>query len=144
MTNMKTTPHKTERIHSLDSLRAIMMLLGLVIHSAVTYGVIDYGNAWSLKDPAATSLSNDFIVILIHVFRMPIFFVVAGFFGAMLFYERKPLKMVENRVSRIVYPFIVFLLVLNPIITFSFTYTQFLFSGSDNVFDTALSSFPIL
>ena len=65
---MKTQPHKTERIHSLDSLRAIMMLLGLVIHSAITYGVINYGNAWSLKDPGATHLSNDFIVNIIHAF----------------------------------------------------------------------------
>jgi glucan biosynthesis protein C len=34
---------------------------------------------------------------------MPIFFVVAGFFGALLFYERKPLKMAKNRLSRIVF-----------------------------------------
>lgn len=38
---MKAQPHKTERLHSLDALRAIMMLLGLVIHSAITYGTID-------------------------------------------------------------------------------------------------------
>ena len=58
---MKTQQSKTERIHSLDSLRAIMMLLGLVLHSAITYGVIDYGAGWSLKDSGATHLSNDFI-----------------------------------------------------------------------------------
>jgi glucan biosynthesis protein C len=62
---MKRILHKTKRLHSLDSLRAIMMLLGLVIHSAITYGVINYGNAWSLKDPETTHLSNDFIVYFI-------------------------------------------------------------------------------
>jgi len=83
---MKAQPHKTERIHSLDSLRAIMMLLGLVLHSAITYGNADWGSTWSLKDPIATSSVNDYIVDIIHVFRMQIFFLVAGFFGAMLFY----------------------------------------------------------
>lgn len=127
---MKTTPHKTERLHSLDSLRAIMMLLGLVIHSAITYGVIDYGASWSLKDPSSTSLSNDFIVAFIHSFRMQIFFVVAGFFGAMLFYERTPRKMVQNRVKRILFPFMVFVCLLWPAIFFSFGYTNMVFAGN--------------
>lgn len=138
---MKTIPHKTERIHSLDSLRAIMMLLGLVIHSAITYGVIDYGNAWSLKDPGATHVSNDFIVSFIHAFRMQIFFMVAGFFGAMLFYERKPLNMVKNRISRIVFPFIVFVLLLWPTIFFTFEYTKSLFGGGNNPLADALTPF---
>ncbi|OBQ46011.1 acyltransferase family protein [Tamlana sp. s12] len=137
---MKTKPHKTERIHSLDSLRAIMMLLGLVIHSAITYGVIEYGS-WSIKDALATHLSNDFIVSFIHAFRMQIFFIVAGFFGAMLFYERQPLKMVKNRISRIVIPFIVFVLLLWPFIVFSFGFTKLLFEGSNNPLSEALAPF---
>lgn len=144
---MKTLPHKTERIHSLDSLRAIMMLLGLVIHSALTYGVVDYGSGWSLKDTAATHLSNDYIVSFIHAFRMQIFFVVAGFFGSLLFYERQPLRMVKNRVSRIVLPFIVFVLLLWPSIVFGFGYAKLVFAGSDNALAETLarfSSFEIL
>lgn len=129
---MKGSPFKTERIHSLDSLRAVMMLLGLVIHSAITYGAIDYGDIWSLKDKRAIHTSNDFIVVLIHVFRMPIFFLIAGFFGSMLFYKRKPLKMIKNRISRIVYPFVTFLLLLWPTLVFSFVYTRLLLSGSNN------------
>ncbi len=138
---MKTIPHKTERIHSLDSLSAIMMMLGLVLHSSNTYAVFDFGNAWLLKDTGATHLSNDFISFFIHTFRMPIFFVVAGFFGPLLFYERKPLKMIKNRVSRIVFPFIVFLLILNPLIIFSFVYTDLIFSGNNTAFETTLSYF---
>lgn len=71
---LKTTHgNKTERIHALDSLRAIMMLLGVVIHSAITYGTVNYGNAWTLKDFGATNLLMDYIVFVIHNFRMPIF-----------------------------------------------------------------------
>ncbi len=108
-----------------------MMLLGLVLHSAMTY--MDFpADAWSLKDPRTTHVFNDFIVFFIHSFRMPVFFVVAGFFGAMLFYERQPGEMVKNRVLRIVYPFIVFLFILYPITIFSFGYTSAVFSGQEN------------
>jgi len=138
---MNVKPHKTERIHSLDSLRAIMMLLGLVLHSAITYNLTDWGSTWSLKDPNATSLFNDYIVDIIHFFRMQIFFLVAGFFGAMLFYERKPLRMVKNRISRIVFPFIVFVILLWPTIVYVFTYTRSLFHGSNNPLAEAFAPF---
>jgi len=121
-----------------------MMLLGLVIHSAITYGITDYGNAWTLKDPVSTSLSNDFIVSFIHAFRMQIFFVVAGFFGAMLFYERSPQKMMKNRIARILLPFIVFVILLWPTILFSFQYTGAIFNGSDKAYSDTLSIFSNL
>ena len=123
---------KTERLHSLDSLRAIMMMLGLVLHSAATYS-IDVGD-WPISDPKTMSYSNDFIVGLIHSFRMPIFFLVAGFFGSMLFYERTPLKMIKNRISRLVYPFLVFLFILWPLIILTFGYTKSVFAGIHHPF----------
>ncbi|WP_298424894.1 acyltransferase family protein [uncultured Kordia sp.] len=132
---------KTARIHSLDSLRAIMMILGLVLHSALTYNVTNHGNVWNIKDPESTHIATDFLVLLIHSFRMPIFFLIAGFFGAMLFYERTPLKMIKNRVQRIVFPFIVFLCLLAPILSFSFNYSNFILSETPNAFAKALAPF---
>ena len=137
---MNNKSHKTERIHSLDSLRAIMMLLGLVLHSALTYNITFHGEAWALKDPETTHIFSDSLVFLIHSFRMPIFFVVAGFFGSMLFYERRPMQMVKNRVSRIVFPFVVFLFLLWPLTIFAFGYTDAVFSQVENPFKTALGS----
>ncbi len=123
---MIETQKKTKRIHSLDSLRAIMMLLGLVLHSAITYS--EYTYKWPLKD-FAVHISNDFIVSIIHSFRMQVFFLVAGFFGSMLFYERGLFKMIKNRVKRIILPFIVFIFSLSPILAFAFTYTKLVFEG---------------
>ena len=137
---MEQIKNKTERIHSLDSLRAIMMLLGLVLHSALTYNVINHGENWPLKDPESTNIVTDFIVYLIHFFRMPIFFLVAGFFGSMLFYERKPTIMIKNRISRIIYPFIVFLFILWPTIIFTLSYTEAVFSDSNNTLKKATES----
>lgn len=135
---------KTERIHSLDSLRAIMMILGLVFHSALTYAVSDFGAGWPIKDTGSTHLFNDLIKHLISRFRMPLFFLVAGFFGAMLFYERKPIKMIKNRAKRLLYPFIVFMLLLWPVIVFAFSYTQLIFAGSNNSFAETISKFSNL
>ena len=116
------------------------MLLGLVLHSALTYNVTYHGDAWSLKDPETTHIFSDSLVFLIHSFRMPIFFVVAGFFGAMLFYERQPRRMIKNRVSRIIFPFVVFLFLLWPITIFAFGYTTAVFSNLENPFEIAIQS----
>lgn len=137
---MKVQPQKTERIHALDSLRAIMMLLGIVLHTAMTYSVTDYNPSWPYKDIGATHLSNDYMHELIHSFRMQIFFVVAGFFASLLFYERSPRKMIKNRINRILLPFIVFLFILWPLIAFSHTYTLLAFNGTANALSETLDS----
>ena len=108
-----------------------MMLLGLVVHSAITYGVYEDLGSWPIKD-SVTHLSNDFIVVLIHSFRMQIFFLVSGFFGSMLFYDKNPLAMIKNRISRIILPFIVFIVLLWPAIVFGFGYSMLIFSGETN------------
>lgn len=141
--SLSTTPSKTERIHSLDSLRAIMMLLGLVIHSAITYGLYE-GYHWPIKDPVSTGFFMDYIVFFIHAFRMPIFFVVAGFFGAMLFFERGHKRMLKNRIDRILYPFIVFIIILAPTIKFAASYATSVFENGKDPLSSAVEPFKAL
>lgn len=62
----------------------------------------------------------------------------------MLFYEREPLKMVKNRISRIVFPFIVFVLLLWPTIVFTFGYTRLIFGGSTSALAEAIAKFSSL
>ncbi len=69
---MKTPPYKTERLHALDSLRAIMMLLGIVLHSVITYIGGEPFAAWPIRDPNNFNTSLEWINSFIHVFRMPI------------------------------------------------------------------------
>lgn len=138
---MKQEKNKTKRIHSLDSLRATMMLLGLVLHSALTYNITNHGNAWGIKDPESSYILTDFLVLLIHSFRMPIFFLVAGFFGSLLFYERGVINMLKNRISRIIFPFILFLFILPSIIFFSFNYTNAVFGNHENPLSISIQLF---
>ncbi|MCH2044020.1 MAG: acyltransferase family protein [Saprospiraceae bacterium] len=121
--------NKTERIHSLDALRAIMMLLGIILHAAITYTTESQGRAWPLKDPNSTDPNMDILIEYIHSFRMPIFFIVAGFFAALLYYERSPRKMLKNRFKRILLPFVVFVFLLWPTLGGSFLYTFKAFTG---------------
>lgn len=114
------TIKSSNRIHSLDALRAIMMLLGIVLHSAETYSVgVDL--LWP-KDPNSSSSFFTYLTSIIHIFRMPIFFLISGFFAAMLFYDRSPSTMISQRFKRIVLPFIIFLIVLHPIIYHAYDY----------------------
>ena len=133
---------KTSRLHSLDSLRAIMMLLGLVLHSSESYNIGD-NDIWP-RDPMSTHIFLNYLNSLIHVFRMPIFFMFAGFFGALLFYERGSQPMITNRMKRIAMPFFVFLLVLHPIIILALKFTSIAFDVTLSEITTKLTLLPLI
>ena len=99
---MQTTP---TRLHALDNLRAVMMWLGIVIHVAVMH--MEGPSPINWHDPTSTRLA-DLLVAFIHVFRMPVFFIVAGFFVAMLIETRGPAAMLKHRFQRIALPFMLF------------------------------------
>ncbi len=133
---------RTSRLHSLDSLRGIMMLLGLVLHSSESYNIGE-NDIWP-RDPLATHIFLNYLNSLIHVFRMPVFFMVAGFFGALLFYERGPQSMITNRMRRVALPFFVFVLVLHPIIIIAFGFTSRAFNAPLSEISTQLTLFPTI
>jgi peptidoglycan/LPS O-acetylase OafA/YrhL len=137
---MKATSHKTERIYALDSLRAILMLIGIIFHTTLTYRV-NFVGGWSLHDPMGDHILNDYITDFVHSFRMQHFYLIAGFFGAMLFYDRGALQIIKNRFSRIVLPFVLFLLILYPLCNLAREYSELIFSGSDSALEATLAEF---
>jgi glucans biosynthesis protein C len=103
--------HSEVRYHALDSMRAVMMLLGIYLHVVVGYSG---DGSWPYIDPHPTALLN-FTLGLIHAFRMPAFYVMAGFFGALLWNRRGPAAFAANRARRILLPFVIFWSLLFPI-----------------------------
>lgn len=97
--------HHPQRLHSLDNLRAIMMWLGIVLHAAVNH--LDGHTLLPWRD-SATSPFADLIVVFIHTFRMPVFFIIGGFFAALLISRAGHAGMLKHRLRRIGLPFIVF------------------------------------
>jgi glucan biosynthesis protein C len=128
-----------ERVYALDALRGIMMLLGLVLHAASTYSLKSEWGTWRVKDP-----DNNFpflvLVEYIHAFRMPVFFVAAGFFGALLFYKKGPNALLRNRWQRIVLPFIAGVLIIWPLVQTAFAFSLAAFQGDANPYATAWQS----
>lgn len=92
-----------ERLHALDNLRAVMMWLGIVLHVAVIYMVTPLQMPWHDRQ---TSELADYLVLLIHNFRMPTFFILAGFFVALLVQKRHLSGMLKNRLLRLGLPFV--------------------------------------
>jgi len=100
--NNPTTP---QRLHALDNLRALMMWLGIVLHVAINHLTINSPLPW--RDPK-TSPVADLLLLFIHSFRMPVFFVLAGFFVALLVARRGAGGMLRNRALRLALPFAIF------------------------------------
>lgn len=104
------------RYHAFDSLRGLMMWLGIVLHSAMVY--MEPRNA--LHGSPQTSLAASLIFGWVHTFRMPVFFIMAGFFAALLMERRGLTGLLANRARRIGLPFLIFwpilLVLINVII----------------------------
>ena len=106
LATLSSTPHpQLQRYHSFDSLRALMVLLGLVLHTAINYITFPTDGTWPYKD-AQTSPVFDILVAFIHTFRMPTFFVIAGFFAAFQYDTRGPSSLYHNRLKRIGLPLV--------------------------------------
>ena len=90
------------------------MLLGIVLHAAITHmqARMD-GLLWPLSDQPK-HVSFDLLFWWIHGWRIPLFFVMAGFFAAMLARRRGPAGFIKHRVDRILKPVIVASVLLLP------------------------------
>lgn len=118
--SLPSSSKEAPRYHGLDALRAAMMFLGLVLHGAASY-MTEATDAWGFKDPSTSELF-DLTVFAIHIFRMPVFFVLAGFFGALLCEKRGPRELLANRFSRIGWPLLLGWPVLYPATVFGFDF----------------------
>lgn len=96
----------TTRYHYLDNLRALAMLAGVLFHVGMGFSAI-LAEVWPLAN-AQTSISFDYWVWILHTFRMPLFFLVAGFFAHYLISKRGLKGFIKNRVLRITLPFMIF------------------------------------
>jgi glucan biosynthesis protein C len=102
------TTQGSARLHYLDAMRSVLMLLGLVLHAARPY---DTGS-WRVKDVQQWPLL-DGLVSTLHLFRMPAFFVVAGFFAMYLVRRRPTGVFLRERLRRVLVPLAVVLLTVN-------------------------------
>jgi len=90
------------------------MLLGILLHAAITYMVAPMkGLLWPITQQPSHVIF-DALFWWIHGWRIPLFFVMAGFFAAMLARRRGPGGFLKHRVLRILIPVIVASVTLLP------------------------------
>ncbi|MBB48648.1 MAG: hypothetical protein CMJ33_08925 [Phycisphaerae bacterium] len=131
--------HAHSRYHGMDFIRAVMMLLGVVLHTALVFE--QQKDFWVYQDPDTSPFAGLF-ALLIHIFRMPVFFVMAGFFGAMLFVRRGAAVFAGHRFERIVIPLVIGWFVLYPLLmwSLSFALTHQMESGGERSILGALTT----
>ena len=102
------------RYFGLDALRGGMMMLGIVLHAAMLYLV-----APPPTMPMPTDRNNavvfDVVFAFIHSFRMPTFFVLAGFFTSLLVEKRGLWGTYKNRAGRVLGPLAAGIVTILPV-----------------------------
>ena len=113
---VKPAPTMT-RFHDLDALRAFAMLLGIVLHSAMFMlpdAIWPVHLPYAYRTEPAQNLYG-YLVVAIHGFRMPLFFLLSGFFTAMLWQSRGLGQLGEHRLRRVGLPLLVCMLTIIPL-----------------------------
>lgn len=94
-----------ERLHALDAVRGGALLLGVFFHAALAF--LPGPQIWLVADASrSTELSVLFFVL--HIFRMSLFFLLAGFFARMLLERRGVGGFILDRAKRIALPLVSF------------------------------------
>lgn len=99
-----TAAHAQERLHAMDSVRALALLCGVLLHAMMSF--LPGMTGWAAAD-VRPSPAMAWAIFVIHVFRMSTFFLIAGFFARMML-QRKGLKaFVSDRLKRVAAPLVV-------------------------------------
>lgn len=106
------------RYHDLDSLRAFVMFVGLLLHAALPFKATDVG-PYSIAYPQQ-HWSADATVFALRDFRTQTFFLLAGFFSALLCHRRGLRGMLANRFNRLVLPLGLAVVLIAPTIYLMF------------------------
>ena len=107
-----------ERIHGIDALRGVAMILGILLHATIAYKTVPL-RSWP-HDGMFHHWIFDYLYLLIHSFRMPLFFLIAGFFCRFLYLKIGLTAFLNHRAKRILYPFILSLFFILPLTIYPF------------------------
>jgi glucan biosynthesis protein C len=100
-----------QRIWYIDALRASMMILGVFLHAAGVYGA---DTSFPVRDPSGQTALDAFVHV-VHAFRMPAFFLLAGLFWSHGLARNSLQHTLARRVLLVGLPFIALVLTLQPL-----------------------------
>lgn len=100
-----TAPPRPERIHALDLVRASALLLGVVFHAGLSF--YPGQQIWIVMDDSR-SAGIAWTGFILHSFRMATFFLMAGYFGRMIYHRYGAGHFIRSRAKRIAAPLVLF------------------------------------
>jgi peptidoglycan/LPS O-acetylase OafA/YrhL len=106
------------RFHDLDALRGFAMLLGILLHAGAFLVPLEFWpvhEAWAWETAPEANVYA-WILSVIHGFRMPLFFLLSGFFTAMLWRSRGLQRLWRHRLERIGLPLLAGMFTVVPAI----------------------------
>ena len=93
---------RTDRLHGLDALRGLALMLGVLVHASMSF-IPGAQYFWLVADSQPNAwLGLGFHVP--HMFRMILFFLLAGFFGRMALHRLGLKSFIHDRAKRIGLP----------------------------------------
>jgi glucans biosynthesis protein C len=102
------------RYYGLDALRGAMMMLGILLHGAVFY-LAEPPASMPIPVERNAAFGFDVLFHFIHSFRIPAFFVLAGFFAALLVLKRGLWGSLQNRAARVLAPLLAAMVTVLPL-----------------------------
>lgn len=100
------------RFHAMDGLRAVAMLLGILIHALQAHAMLN-------ARPGSGSPGGIWLAEFIHVWRMPLFFLISGFFCRMMLHRYGLALYLKRRWQRIGIPLLLGLVTVSPLFVFT-------------------------
>jgi peptidoglycan/LPS O-acetylase OafA/YrhL len=109
-----------QRLHAFDAVRGFALLLGVAFHAAASFMPGWPPGSWAMNDNSPSQFLSD-AAFVTHIFRMSLFFFVAGYFGRLLYQKLGARSFWSNRLKRILIPLVAGWVVLFPLIGFIWT-----------------------
>jgi len=110
---------KSTRYHGLDALRAFAMLGGILLHLAIYF--VPFHITGIIAESSGSTLFTYFIYQT-HMYRMQVFFLLAGFFARLVLHRNGYFGFAWHRFTRIAIPFGVGWVIMYPLITIYHVY----------------------
>lgn len=117
MEHATSTQPAGERLHALDAVRGGALILGVFFHAALSF--LPGDQFWLVMD---TQRSGEVagLAFVLHMFRMTVFFLLAGYFARLQTHRLGLGRFAVDRTKRIVLPLVVFWpLILTAIVSLS-------------------------
>ena len=92
---------KMLRFHNLDFLRAFAMMMGLVMHAPLLFWQPDFAKVFGIENIAPAEEWINIIGRYINNWRMPLFFLLSGFFSVLIIKRKGTSQFIRDRLIRV-------------------------------------------